>query len=381
MRLADDAEPRAVRGGEASPGEEVLDVGRRRRAPRWFWVVAGVAAAVLVASVAIERGLSHHHGTSPTPSAGRAVAIVPPPVRPAYGPALDVGTGVVLDAVAFGQHTWVLHPDRIIGLSIAAGRPKAVALPPLGSSVSTGSWRLVRDVTTSRLWAVVEGTRHGRAIEYDLWTLTRMRDLRLPPIGGAAAMNGHLYLTSGNRFIDVPPRGAPHAIPVPGQSGAALGPVTADPARSRVIVLDYGARTHIWTYRPGREQARKTAVVPVTKSSIAVTEDAVWVGGYRSGSGSNAVLWQLDVPSLTPTGISPVGSELGPGARLLAGGTHDVWVASGGGPGLWCVDGRTGTEEQHWTFGASAVTTDHQRVIAVTDGRAVPLELRGGCTG
>ncbi|HZC53993.1 MAG TPA: hypothetical protein VE441_16065 [Mycobacterium sp.] len=378
MRRSDDAESRAVHGREPASGEELLEVGRRQRVPRWFWAVATAAAAVVVASVAVTRGGSDHHGrVPPSPSTSRAVLNVPPPVAPALDPPLDVGTGAVLDAVAFGQHTWVLHPDRITGLSIAAGRNKSVAVPRLGSSTVNGSWRLVLDATTARLWVVLEGTERGRALEYTLWTLTRIRDLRLPRINGAAAMDGHLYLTSDRQLIDVRPRAAVHAVPIRGVTGA-LGPIAADPARSRLLVLDYSAATHLWIYSPDRIRVRKATTLPFTKASIAVTEQAIWVGGF---SRTKAMLWQLDIPSLTPSGKSPLSSELGPGAVLLAAGDRDVWVASGGGPGLWCVDAKTGRKEQHWTLAPTVITTDQHRVIAVADGQAVPLHLRGGCTG
>lgn len=379
MRRFDTVEPGVPvhRGDAAVSGEEVLEAGRRRRVPRWYWALATAAAALLVVGVALGRSASHNHGTPPSSSGSSPVLNVPLPVGAMHDPALQVGSGAVLDAVAFGQHSWLLHADRITGLSIAAGRNKSVPLPRLGPSAANGSLRLVLDPTTARLWVVLEGVRPGRAVEYNLWTLTRVREVRLPWINGAAAMNGHLYVTSDQQLIDVPPQAAAHAMRVPGVSGA-LGPITADPARSRVLMLDYSARTHIWSYRPRQNKIRVAAVLPFTKASIAVTDQAVWVGGFTRTS---AVLWQLAAGSLTRRGASPLSGELGPGAVLLAGGTHDVWVGSGGGPGLWCVDGQTGTDEQHWTVTATAVSTDHQRVIAVTNGKAVPLDLNARCTG
>lgn len=377
MRRTDDAESRAAGGVDEADDEEVLEVGRRG-VPRRFGFAAAAVAAMLVASVAVAHGGSHHrHEASQTSSETPPVpSLLPLPVAP-LDPALQVGKGAVLDAIAFGQHTWVLHPDRITGLSIAAGRDKTVPVARLGSSAANGSWRLVLDAATAQLWVVLEGARRGRALEYRLWTLTRLRDLRLPPINGAAAMDGHLYLTSDRQLLDVPPRAAVHTVPVGGVTGA-LGAIAADPARSRVLVLDYSAPTHIWIYLPHSDHVRMAAVLPLTKASIAVTDQAIWVGGFTR---TTAALWQLDIPSLTPSGMSPLSGELGPGAVLLAGGSHDVWVASGGGPGLWCVDGRTGTAEQHWALATTAVTADQQRVIAVGYGRAWPLHLRGGCTG
>jgi hypothetical protein len=379
MRRSDDAEARAAGGDEATAAEEILEVGGRRHVPRWLPAAAVAAAGILVASVAVAHGGSHaRQKASESSSDGSPLPNVALPVPP-VDPPLQVGKGAVLDAVAFGQHVWVLHPDRITGLSIAAGRDRSVALPRRGPSAVNGSWRLVLDPATARLWVVLEGTRHGRAVEYNLWTLTRVRVLRLPPINGAAAMDGRLYLTSDRQLIVVPPRAAARAVPVRAETGATtLGPVVADPARSRVLVLDYSAPTHIWIYRPHTNQLRMAAVLPLTKASLAVTDQAVWVGGFTRTS---AALWKVDIPSLTLTGMSPLSGDLGPGAVLLAGGKHDLWVASGGGPGLWCVNDQSGTAEQHWTLTPTAVTTDEQQVIAVTDGHAVPLHPHGGCTG
>lgn len=381
MSRSHDAESRAAGGDDVSPGEEVLEVGRHRRAPRWLWAFATVGLAALVAGIAVDRELSHHQGRGATgaSSASRS-GLHALPVGGPHGSPPHVGTGVVLDAVVSGWHTWVLHANRNNGLSIAIGHDTTVPLPKRDGSAMNGTWRLVLDATADRLWAVLEGTRHGRALEYRLWTLTFVRELALPSVDGAAAMDGHLYMTSDKRLIDVGPRAAIHAIPVPGVRGApgTLGPITADPARSRVLLLDYSARTHIWIYHPDRNRIRLASALPVTKASIAVTDHAIWIGGFgRTG----AILWRLTDGSLRRQRVSPLGGELGPGAVLLGGGAQDVWVGSGGGPGLWCVDGRTGTREQHWGLTPTAVTTDRRRTLAVADGRAVQLNLRGGCTG
>jgi hypothetical protein len=373
--MPDDREFRAVGVDDAAASEEVLEVGRRR-VSRWFWATAAAAVAVIVASVAVAQSGSQHHRAGPQ----RSVDSRPTPhvqVPAAVRDPLHVGTDEVLDAVGFAQHTWLLQPRRLIGLSIAAGRDRTAPVPPLGSSASYGSPRLVLDRSAAQLWVVLEGARHGRALEYDLWTLHRVRDVQLPAISSAAAMDGHLYLTARRQLVDVPPRGAVHARRIHGIVGS-LGPIAADPARSRLLVLDYSRQTHIWIYQPDRNQLRLAAALPFTKASIAITARAVWVGGFaRSG----AALWQLDVRSLRPRGMSPLSADLGPGAILLPGGADDVWVSSGGGPGLWCVDGQTGVAEQNWPLAPTAVTANRRRAIVVSAGQAVALQLRGGCAG
>ncbi len=374
MSRSNDAEFRAEYGSEAAAGDEVLVVGHRRRLPRWFWPAAIVAVAMLVAGVAVLRAVTHHR-SPPTSSTSRSL----------MDPPLDVGKGAALDVAAYGQHTWVLHGDWVTGLGIAAGRDRTVRLP-LDASAPNAAVRLVVDASTGRLWVVLEGTWYGRATEYDLWTLAqlrdvRLRDVRLTRIDTAVAMDGHLYLTSGARLIDVPPRGAARTFPLAARTGICA--LAADPQRSRVLVLDCGyphrAGT-VWVYRPGHDLVRTSAKLPTGNASIAVTEHAIWLGG---SSDDGAVLERLDPSTLHPVLTSPVAGQLGTVAVLLAAGTDDIWIVSGSDQpaGLWCVDGRSGTAEQHWTLTTTAVATDHQRVVVVAGGQVVPLLLRGGCTG
>lgn len=219
--------------------------------------------------------------------------------------------------------------------------------------------------------------RNGRAIEYDLWSLTRLRDVRLPLVNGAAAMDGHLYVTSGGNLLDIASRGEPRMLRVVG-AGAGVGAIAADSDRSRLLILDYGFPSHVWVYRPGQSVAmRSRARLPVGKGSIAVVGGGIWIGGFTSGS---ATLWRLDPASERAVDVSPLAAELHPGAVIVAAGQHVFWVRSGGGgDDLWCVSAATGREAQHWTVSGAVASTAGIAVIG-TDSGAAALPLVG-CAG
>ncbi|HZC52037.1 MAG TPA: hypothetical protein VE441_06030, partial [Mycobacterium sp.] len=314
MGRTSDVEFLAEGGSGREPGDEVLDVGRARRVPRWLSSGVAVGMAVAVAAIAVGRDGSGQHGPRAAASSSHARPNRPPPrSASSIGAPLAVGSGAVLDVAATGQHTWVLHADRVTGLWLARGRNRTAPLPRLDLSTPTSTARLVLDVGTARLWVVIEGTRPGRAIEYDLWTLARLRDLRLPSINGAAAMSGHLYASSGQHLIDIPVRGPARIIPLPDVVGA-LGPIAADPAHSRVLVLDYHAPSHLWVYRPGHHLIRAPVRLPLATASIAVTRQSIWLGGFAAHA---AVLARLNPTTLRPSMTSPLSGQLGQGAVML----------------------------------------------------------------
>ncbi|HEU5266944.1 MAG TPA: hypothetical protein VFU35_09585, partial [Jatrophihabitans sp.] len=116
--------------------------------------------------------------------------------------------------------------------------------------VSAQDFAVLRvDPSRAELWIIAEGASRGRVLEYHAFTLARVRDLVLPAINGAAALGGHLYVTSGARLIDVAPHAAPRTVAVVHTRGG-LGPVAADPSADRLIILDYGFPTLVRTYRP-----------------------------------------------------------------------------------------------------------------------------------
>jgi hypothetical protein len=376
MRRTDDVEFRAGDGSGSAPREEVLDVGRARHRPHRLWPRAAAGLLLLAAAVAVGRATSDHRpaagsGDRTTTTRPATVGSHPP------GPPLNAGRGDVLDVAAGDRHIWVLHADRVTGLSVSAGRNRSAVLPALDVATSSATFRLVPDASAARLWVVRQGTRRGRAIEYDLPALTLVREVRLPGLDRAAAMSGHLYATSGRELIDVPPRGAARTIPVAHMPGA-VGQLVADPARSRLLMLGDADPTHIWAYRPGRGLTRTTRL-PLANASIAVTEQAIWLAGYADNA---AVLQRLDPATLRPVLTDSLYAPFKPGAVLLAGGTRDLWLVTGGiHPSLWCVDDRNGARAQSWPMAPQAVAASSDGVVALNGTRIVPLALDAGCTG
>lgn len=194
------------------PDEELLEVGRRRGS-RWFRLAAVAAAVVAVAGLG--RVATQQHAPTPGQSSREPAPNTPVVAGPAHGSSHDAapaaGDASVVEAVSFRRHAWVLQAGQLTGIAIGGSADRTVGLPRVGSAAVTGTWRLVLDRRRSVLWAVLEGARPGWAVEYRLRTLARLRILRLPAVNGAAALHGHLYLTTRNRLIDVTPRGAVRA--------------------------------------------------------------------------------------------------------------------------------------------------------------------------
>ena len=154
--------------------------------------------------------------------------------------------------------------------------------PPLGAGDSVA--RLVLDVPSGVLWVVVEGVAPGRLLEYDTVRLRLIRELSGPgAVNGAAALDGHLYLTSGARLFEVGPGRPPHSI---ADVQTLLAGVVADPARHRLLMFGNGANTQVWpielTARGAAVRARPV-VVALGKSSVGVAEGSVWIAGFGGG--------------------------------------------------------------------------------------------------
>lgn len=359
---------------DEADGEELLG-GSRRPVPRWV-IAAGVAviavAAVVVMVVRNDSATPRQRVLPPIPSASRSIPQVPIDValNGDIGPALRVGAGPLLDVAIAGDTTWVLEPAIIYTVS-RTGTTSRTAVPPPRLPLDRAS-RLVVDVPAGVLWVVEEGMRAGRAIAYDLATMRLMRELRnVGFVNGVAAMDGHLYLTTDNRILDVGTGRRPVQL---GAVSGTLGPIVADTARDRLLVADYGRNTHIWAVYPKRGRIAAPVTIRVTKGSLAVADGAVWLAGFNTGAG---VLMRLDPKTLRPVVHSELDRVLEPGAVLVASGVVVVWVRSGS--ELRCVDAATGQPLQRWNVDGAVASGGANAVIATTGG-AFPLRLRN-CSG
>jgi hypothetical protein len=362
---------------------EVLDSGSRRSPPGWLVPLGLVAVAAAAAVVLLHQGSSapgKPAAESPLPSASAQLPLGLT-LADGLGDPLDATAGrPALDVAIAGESTWVLQSQRIVGV-VATGASTVGSVPgrPLDEEFNDAAARLVLDVPTGRLWVVVEGDARGRAIEYDATTLSLTREVdSLGLIQAAAALDGHLYLTSGDRLIDIAPGRRPVTLArVSGQ----LGSIVADPARGRLLVSDIGMPTRVWAVRPGARpgQALSPPVrISVTKATLAVSSGAIWLAGYDTGSGE---LTRLDPRTLRPVRRSPMDRALAPGAVAVGGGVAVIWVRPGTNDAreLDCVDAAGGELLQSWQVQGPVASVGATALVATPAG-AVPLEL-SGCSG
>jgi hypothetical protein len=361
--------------GDAGPesGADVLEYGRRRRPPRWVWLVAAALVVALVVAVAVFRHGSRHLRAAKRPSTSVSVA-APPPV----GSALPLASpSAALDVWASAGEVWVLQPGRLTLLDDLTSL-RAAGSFTLGRADPDSRTVMVVDPAFGVLWVVVEGGTASRVLEFNAFTLDESRELTLPKISGAAALRGHLYLTSGVRLIDIPWGAAPHTVAT-APAGTSLGSIAADPTRSQLLLIDYGSPTHLWIWQPGHALTLTTAPLAFAKGTIAVAHGQVWVAGYGQ-SGAALLHLAASANDLTPVDISPLSGGLGPGALVVASGQQVLWVRSGaGGDDLWCIDADTGRDLQHWNLDGAVTSTAGTAVIATSSG-ARPLHL-SGCPG
>ena len=339
--------PRAV---SVEPDDEILDIGSRRTPSRWLSLVVVIALASAVVALVAE----HQHGSHHPQAAAVTVAVASPHTTTIPLPG---GTPLPLDLAASGTRVWALQggaltlvDDMRVGRTIHLSQS---ILQDLGPTAG-----LFVDSADNTIWLVGERARNGRMVELDSDTLATVRDVRWnQPVNDAAVLDGHLLLATDAGVADLAP-GSLVPQPVPGLLGA-IGPIAVDRMRDRLIVLDLGFPTTVWTYRPGRNPVQSSHNLPFASGTVQVAGGAIWVGGFGAGG---AVLDRLDTTTLRPVAVSPLASELGPGAEVVSGGSQVFWVrGTGRGDALWCVDATTGLASQSWEDLAGPVVSQVSR--------------------
>jgi hypothetical protein len=361
--------------------EELLESAPRHRLPRWLIAVVVALVAIAAVIVTVGRGGgSAQHPPVAAPSSSEAAAT--PSTRAEaddhLGAPLAVGGGrPVLDVAVAGETSWVLQARQLQSITrlgvVATARIPAPSLIDTPNEDAT----LVLDIPAGVLWIVAAKVKPARILEYDIVRLRLMRAISgVGFVNGEAALDGHLYLTTGGRIVDVAPGRLPVGI---GTARGTFGPIVADPARDRLLVSDYGTRTRVWPVTPNDttgDAVGKPATVNVTKASLAVADGAIWLSGFDTGHG---VLMRLDPRTLRPTLHSSLDPLLEPGAVLVAGGVVVVWVRDGDGRQLRCVDAATGGQLQSWLIEGPVASGGASALVATSTG-AVPLEL-ANCSG
>src|SRR5262249_33931153 len=149
--------------------------------------------------------------------------VIGPVALPVIGGPLPLPTTAPALALATTHtSTWILQPRRITLVDDLHNVAASASWP----GVAPGATALLQvDTITNALWVITPGTPRGRVFEYSAFTLRPLRTINLAGIGGAAALYGHLYVSSAGRLIDIPPRAAPRVV---GRTRDELGPVVAD---------------------------------------------------------------------------------------------------------------------------------------------------------
>ncbi len=160
-----------------------------------------------------------------------------------------------------------------------------------------------------------------------------------------------------------PGSSTPRAIP--GLSGA-VGPIIADPARHRVIAMDRGYPTDMWSYRPGDGPQESHTQLRLADGTVQVAGDRIWVGGHQD---EQPVLWRLDPSSFAPV----VMVRLPGGSRtrvvVVAAGSRVLWLrTSDDQDGLYCADARRGAILQTWAARGTVASVAGLAYVASPDG-------------
>jgi hypothetical protein len=394
-----------VVGEPADPGpvppadggdDDVIETGYRHP-PRLIGGLAVLALVAVVVGLIVHSGPSGGHQSSAAsagPSAAHSggASSSPPvdpftalttgelglPIRPSIDDAVDIEVGGnVLYVVRFGVFTAVdLGSGRVV---------QSVVVKELQSYDADRVYRAVLDVADNRVWLIKEGgVTPAEVIEFDATTLRRLSTARSPgTVQDAVVLDHHLYLATedGVRVY------APGTTALVAGTSGYVGYIAADPTRDRLLVMNNGFPTQLVAV--GIHGGPRTTVhLPFGNGQIAVVAGAIWVGGFGPTS---AVVEQLDPTTFSPT-ASAVGldSMLGPGALLVATGSHALWFRSGGGgDDLWCLDADNGLLATKFQdvpgpvtsqSGRASVTSRAPDAFAAAGGVVSSLSL-GGCPG
>ncbi len=374
--LSDDG--RVVQAGD----DDVVEFSPTR-VPAWIGWLGAVAVAAGLIVLITSQGAPKQPVAPALPEPGSVVASgpVPAPLTTGLGVPLSLGRAEVYDAVLSGGAFYFVQDgelSEITPIYRAAptyARTKQIFLPSLDEA--TPSARLVLDAGQHRLWVVVEDVPGGAIVEVDAEGLRPLAHWTWrEPVGEAAALGGHLYLSTPSGVVDIAP-GAAQPAPIAALRGYG-GSIVADPRRGRVLVLSHAPNSHVRVLRPDGTVSRAPGVLPFAKGTMGVTADGViWAAGFGD---HGAELVRLDPARLAATTVSPLAKDLGPGAVIVAGGDRSVWVRDGGSIGpLWCVDARSGAGMRQWDV-PGTVTSQRGRAYVTTDTLVRPLVLHG-CAG
>ncbi len=362
-----------------SGDDDVLDVGPKRKLPRWAVGLVAVLIVAVSAGLVTRAHRSPHHAVQPSSQRALPSAIAVPVPVPRIAGNGPLGSATLGIAVNAGQ-LYTLDPAALKAFDLGTMAPlAAIPFDPV-LSFTDRYYRILYDAVETSIWVVPIGGRSpGQLLEFGAFDLHPMRGIQLPTtLASAAVLDGAVYLGTGDRGLLRVARGARTVSAVlPLDDG--VGPMVADPDRRRVLYLTDGSPTLVrsWSLRggPGRYAGR----LDVSKADLVVVSGSIWAAGFGP---SGAALSRLDPDSLRPVDSADrLVGRLGPGAVIAAGGDRNFFVRSGTSvEALWCVDGRTGAIDQLWDGPAGAVAAGPGQVWVADPGGVRSLVLRG-CVG
>lgn len=366
-------------GDDADGEDDVLTVGPSRRPPAWIRRIAYLLVGIVVVGV-----LAAKAHRSPGRD-GQQAAPAPVPSQIAVGPRVadtgPLGPSALAVTIAAGR-LYSLTPDALTWFGMGRGRRTSdVPIHPTLAYTDT-YFRLIYDDVVDSLWVVpLGGSKPGRLLEFDTAgvDLRLLRTIRLPTtLASAAVLDGGIYLGTGDRGLLALRPGA-RTLTTVATSREGVGQVVADPSRNRLLYLTDALPTRVRSWSIGHVQSKAVGTLAFTKAELVVVGGRIWAGGF---SGHGAALVGLDPGTLQPVqSAERTAGVLGPGAIIVAGGTHDFFVRSGASSEpLWCVDGRTGDVRQHWDRLVGAVAVE-PAAVWIAGGAGVQRFPLHGCDG
>ena len=353
-----------------NPADELLTGGGL---PLWqrvgaALVVAGVLATLLAVKLT---GLSANSQADRPPTPTPTGTSAPPTEPPVFGAAQ------ALDVVVDSSNEWVLS-----GKALSLMRDgEVVTKASLGflDLPNTTHPLLALDQSRGVIWLVVANAVPTRMVEFDRDSLRPLITITWRQlVYGAAAVNGYLYLASDRGVAEVSPYTL-HPRFVPGLRGA-LGPIAADPVGRQLIALDVSNPIAIFSYRHGELPRESRIRLPLGNGTLAVADGNIWVGGF--GARGRARLYRIDPQTLTPVRGGRV-PEFDPGAIVMGGGRHVIWVRPGDPTSdlFSCLDAATGRVEQRFHLsGVDRVASTGGAGVVATRTGVLPLTM-GNCAG
>ncbi|WP_375501906.1 hypothetical protein [uncultured Jatrophihabitans sp.] len=250
--------------------DDVLDTGPRRPWPRWVWVVAGLLALAVAVGALVSSRSDDARKPAVSPSSSAPPSAETGPVEQIVALTSD---GTSLFWVA-GQR---LHRAGPVGRASAS-----VAISPTGGDFA--ELQLVPDPAERTIWVVSHGSADsnggaGNVEGFSTTDLTRVsRASARSLIGGAAVLDGALYVLASGRLLRIKAGGTGFSAVVPVDPHA-RSLVTAG---NSLLFVEGGNSSAVgrWTPRGG---VQRPVVLTTTDSSLAVVGSTVYVVGMRGG--------------------------------------------------------------------------------------------------